>query len=142
VKRAVGVIAAVGLLGCAGERAPAGLSEPLVVRTASFKSGPLPGDAPVAADAGTPAGPRVTAIGLLNAIAFAGRPGKSVTGRTSTDAVAIAVSFADAGSGYWIQPLGAPDTLNGGGVPVQREHRGARTSSGRSRPQPAATRSA
>jgi len=68
----------------------------------------LPSTAPA------PDGPRLTTIQTISGIAFAGQTGKVISGRTTRDAVAIAVRFADAGSGYWIQPLGVADLLNGG----------------------------
>jgi hypothetical protein len=103
--------------GCGGERAPEAYDEPMKVRTAVFKSGPLPGLAP--ADGGVPtdagaAGPRVTLIELISGLARAGQAGKALGGRTSTDAVAVAVAFEGAGTGYWIQPTGFPDPTRGG----------------------------
>jgi hypothetical protein len=107
-------IIALAPLGCAGEPAPIGLGEPITIATAAFKPGSLPGSAPAGADARTVAGPRITAIQTISGLAFAGQAGKAVSGRASTDAVAIALRFAGAGTGYWVQPLGVADLLNGG----------------------------
>src|SRR6185436_17635651 len=70
----------------------------------------------VAVAPGEPAapGPSVTAILSLSGLATAGQSGKALAGRTSTDAAAIAVGFAGAGSGYWLQPVGFPDPVNAG----------------------------
>jgi hypothetical protein len=112
-------------VGCAGG-APsvAGLGEPIVIETAVFKAGPLPGTPPPSpdagagagadTDAGAPAGPAVTAVQLPSGLGFAGQAGKSLSGLTSPDAVAVAVKLASAGSGYWLQPVGFPDPTAGG----------------------------
>ncbi len=98
---------------CGGETAALGLGEPIQVKTAVFKAGALPG---VAVAPGEPAapGPSVTAILSLSGLATAGQAGKALSGRTSTDAAAIAVGFDGAGSGYWLQPVGFPDPVNAG----------------------------
>jgi hypothetical protein len=105
VRRALLIVA---LLGCGGERAPAALEQPVVVRTAVWKAGELPGSPP-----GDGPGPAVTATIAASGIAFAGQSGKAVSGRASRDAVAVAVRFPGAGTGYWVQPLGLADPSNG-----------------------------
>lgn len=107
------------LAGCGGERSPVGYSEPMKVRTAVFKEGTLPGLSPP--DGGFPAGPdaglagpRVTLVELISGLTRAGQSGKTLGGRTTTDAVAVAVAFEGAGTGYWLQPTGFPDPTRGG----------------------------
>jgi hypothetical protein len=106
-------------VGCGGERSPTAYSEPMKVRTAVFKEGALPGAPPPdggfpsGADAGV-AGPRVTLVELISGLTRAGQSGKTLGGRTTTDAVAVAVAFEGAGTGYWLQPTGFPDPTRGG----------------------------
>jgi hypothetical protein len=115
------LLTALGLaaVGCGGERAPVAYGEPMKVRTAVFKEGALPGlpppdgGFPAGPDAGVP-GPRVTLIELVSGLARAGQSGKALGGRTSTDAVAVAVAFEGAGTGYWLQPTGLPDPTRQG----------------------------
>lgn len=105
--------ALVALGACGGERAPTAYAEPIKVRTAVFKPGPLPGTL-AASDAGAVGGPRVTLVELTSGLARAGQAGKTLGGRTSPDAAAIAVAFDGAGSGYWLQPTGFPDPTRRG----------------------------
>ena len=97
---------AIVLAACSGVRSESALGEPLRVRSASFKEGALPG---------TPgARPEVTSIETASNVVRPGQTDKSISGRTSTDAVAVAVAFADIGTGYWVFPVGGPDPANGG----------------------------
>ncbi|MBX3225865.1 MAG: hypothetical protein KIT84_30190 [Labilithrix sp.] len=93
------------LIACSGVEARSGLDEPLQVRGGSFKSGALPGGAER---------PEVTAIESASLVLRPGQTEKAVLGRTSTDAAAVAVRFADLGTGYWVIPVGGPDPSNGG----------------------------
>ena len=113
-RRLLAAAGLVGVIGCAGAAAPLALDEPIRVQSAAFKAGPLPGTPQAPPDAGAPSGPRVTAIQTISGLAFPGQVGKAISGRTSTDAVAVGVRIAGAGTGYWVQPLGAADLLNGG----------------------------
>jgi hypothetical protein len=107
------VIASAG--GCSGESSPAALDEPLVVRSATFKSGSLPGVLPVdGTDAGPPPGSRVTVVDSVNNVFHAGQSGKSLSGRATDDALSIGARFGDLGTGFWIVPTGAPDPTNPG----------------------------
>jgi len=112
--RSLLAIAIVGAAGCGSQTAPLALGEPIRVQNAAFKAGDLPGTPPSPPDAGVAGGPRVTAIQTISGIAFAGQVGKAISGRTSPDAAAVGVRIAGAGTGYWVQPLGAADLLNGG----------------------------
>ncbi|WP_050432076.1 hypothetical protein [Chondromyces crocatus] len=96
------------LAACTGEPAWLGLDEPLRVPGGTFKEGALPGTPPV------PSGeaqlsPRVTVIESVNNVVRPGQEGKTLHGRTTTDAVAVALRFADLGTGYWVVPVGGPD---------------------------------
>lgn len=101
------------LASCSGEPSPSGLDEPLRVASGAFKNGALPG-APPAAEGATGAPPLVTSLEAASTLVRLGQTGKSLVGRTSTDAVAVAVGFADLGTGYWVFPVDAPDPQNNG----------------------------
>lgn len=101
---------AIVLAGCTGVSADLGLDEPLRVSNARFVEGPLPGIAPDAAGTATPA---ITNVELANAVIRIGQANKNLSGRASTDAVAVAVAFTGLGTGYWVSPLGPPDPLEG-----------------------------
>lgn len=90
---------------CNGVSADLGLDEPLRVPGARFVEAPLPGEPPE----GEPIAPAVTLVETPNAVVRLGQAGKELSGRTSTDAVAIAIAMADLGGGYWVTPLGPPD---------------------------------
>lgn len=95
------------LAGCSGESAPAGFGEPLRVLGGAFKVGELPGTPPL--DGGAPARPDVTAVNSVNNILRPGQASKTLSGLVSDDASAVALRFADLGTGYWLVPPGAPD---------------------------------
>jgi hypothetical protein len=97
---------AIALAACSGVEARAGLGEPLRIPQAAFKEGALPS---------TPgAKPEVTAIETASTLVRSRQSGKSIGGRTSPEAVAVAIAFADLGTGYWVFPVGGPDPANGG----------------------------
>jgi hypothetical protein len=101
--------------GCSGETSPLALDEPIVVRAASFEPGSLPGVLPVdGTDAGPPPGSRVTVVDSVNNVIHAGQSGKSLSGRSTDDALSIGARFGDLGTGYWIVPTGAPDPTTPG----------------------------
>jgi hypothetical protein len=113
--RALAWLALAAVLGapaCDSATLPAGLDEPIRVRAAVFKGGELPGTAP---DPAAPVAPvAITLVESTNSVVVAGLAAKNLSGRASADAVAVAVRFADLGSGYWVFPVGAPDPSNGG----------------------------
>ncbi len=101
--------------GCSSETSPLALGEPIVVRSASFKAGSLPGVLPASgSDAGPPPGSRVTVVDSVNNVLHAGQSGKALSGRTTDDALSIGARFGDLGTGFWIVPTGAPDPTNPG----------------------------
>ncbi|MFT3773687.1 MAG: hypothetical protein QM820_50580 [Minicystis sp.] len=106
MKRAIPLLA-LAWLGCSGEASPTGFGEPIRVLEGVFKAGDLPGTPPV--DGGTPAKPNVTAVNSANNILRPGQASKSLTGVVTDDASAVAVRFADLGTGYWLVVPGAPD---------------------------------
>lgn len=110
--RARAAVLFLALAGCSGQPVLPGVGEPLVVRSATFVSGPLPGTPPV--DEGTPASPAVTTIQSVNNAFSAGQAGASYSGDVSDDATAVAVRFPELGTGYWVFVPGAPDAVNPG----------------------------
>ena len=99
-------------------QADVGLGEPIQVTGGQFISGPLPGSPPAPAssgtageDAGAPviAPLSVTSVGFQNATIVSGISGTSVTGLTTSDAVAVGVQLAGAGTGYWVVPVQGQD---------------------------------
>lgn len=116
MRRARGVLALAAAVGAGagcfgGELAELGLAEPVRVRGAQFRSGPLPGLPP---EDGAPAiTPAITIVELANNVVRIGQVGKQVAGRTSTDAVAVAMAFDGLGTGYWVAPVGPRDPTAG-----------------------------
>lgn len=101
------------LLGCGGEPSPLGLFEPIRVRNAELKRGPLPGEH-LPSEAPTPTtGAQVTSIETNGAILFQRQRGRVLSGRTSTSAFSIGVGLAGIGYGYWVSPVGGPDPMVG-----------------------------
>lgn len=100
------------LAACSGESGKSGLGEPLLVRNATFKEGPLPG-AP-ATDGGDSDGVTITAIETSSTVLRPGQGEKTLTGRASVGAVAVALALGDLGHGYWLLPVDGPDPLNNG----------------------------
>lgn len=104
--------AAIALLyACSGVRVETGIAEPLRVRNATFQAGELPGEPP-SPNAGTR--PLVTSLETASTIVRRGQTEKSILGRTSPEAVAVGVRFADLGSGWWVLPVDAPDPATNG----------------------------
>jgi hypothetical protein len=100
------------LAACNGTASPLGVDEPLRVQNAAFKSGELPGSPPPEdpSDPGEDRDqPLVTQLMSQNLSALPGQVGKRITGFASDDAYSVGLRFADAGSGYWVLPVGAPD---------------------------------
>lgn len=81
-----------------------GADEPLLVANATFTSGKLPDD-------GREAIPLTTS---LSSQAYAGGPERTLSGRASLDAYAVAVRLKEVGTGYWVVPVGLPDLIDPG----------------------------
>lgn len=86
---------------------PVGFDEPFIGQTAVFKHGDLP--------EGTE-GPALTTFSGGFASASPGANGLRLGGNVVESAYSVGVRFADAGSGYWVQPVGALDPI----VPGER----------------------
>jgi hypothetical protein len=92
------------LVSCAGERSPSGIGEPIRVRNGVLKEGPLP--------AGP--GPAITAIETASTVLRPGQGEKTLSGRASPGASAIALALGGRGNGYWLVGVDGPDPLNAG----------------------------
>lgn len=89
---------ALALLGCTGEvDASIGLLEPVRVIAGSFHAGSL-----AEAGEGTLA---ITSIESASGLVLVGERDRLVVGRTSEDAYAIGLRFAELGSGWWTVPV-------------------------------------
>jgi hypothetical protein len=91
--------------GCGGEPSLIGLEEPIRVTGATFHEGELPGRPPGSGAAG----PRPTVLESVNNVLRPGQGGKTVSGRTTADASAVALRLEGLGTGFWTLPVGAPD---------------------------------
>jgi hypothetical protein len=111
------------LAACDGESNNGAVAEPFRVRGAQFIAGELPGASPApevdaggmndGADGGatSAAALSVTGIVTLNPNVYPGEGGKQISGRATGDTAAVALRFADMGTGYWVLPIGALDPL-------------------------------
>lgn len=119
---AVSRMALIALFGagvaCSSESGTAGIEEPLRVFDGQFFEGELPGTPPLTerelTGGVTPVSPNVTSVDGASGVLLRGDPLRVMRGRATTDAVAVAVRFAELGSGYWLRPVGAPDAANEG----------------------------
>jgi hypothetical protein len=80
------------------------VSEPIVVTGATFNSGALPNDG----------GAELPLTTSISNAALAGGPEKTLSGRATLQAYAVAVSMKDASNGYWVVPVGLPDLVDPG----------------------------
>jgi hypothetical protein len=105
-------------VGCSdGVPADVGIGEPIQVSGGQFIRGSLPGSPPAAvgtqtdAGAATPGSLSVTSVTFQNAFLVSGINGTSVTGLTTSDAVAVGVQLKNAGTGYWVVPVQGQDVM-------------------------------
>ncbi len=85
------------VLACTGEvDAPIGLLEPVRVVSGSFHPGAL---------ASASAGPEVTAIESASGLVLVGERDRLLVGRTTENAYAIGLRFAELGTGWWTVPV-------------------------------------
>lgn len=89
------------LIACSSQPAASGIGEPIQVVGGQFIAGDLPANA---------GGPSVTSIALNSPLVIPGAAGKGVQGRVADTASAVAMRFADMGSGYWVVPVAEPDS--------------------------------
>jgi hypothetical protein len=102
------------LVACSSEKLTPALEEPVRVTGAQFRKGLLPGSPPPSDPETEAPSPKVTSISLAGLLVTPGYAGKRISGRASTDAIAVGLRLDDLGSGYWVFPVGAPDpTANG-----------------------------
>jgi hypothetical protein len=97
------------LVACSGEKLTPALEEPIRVTGAQFRKGLLPGSPPPTDPEAEAPSPKVTSISLAGLLVTPGYSGKRISGRASTDSVAVGLRLDDLGSGYWVIPVGAPD---------------------------------
>jgi hypothetical protein len=104
---------------CSGEPIPSGLTEPLYVHGAQFISGALPGTpapagqnpklvSPTVTVSQEPTLPNSPIVGVV-----AGQSDRVFSGHATPTGASLGVRLKDAGSGYWLVPLGAPDPMDG-----------------------------
>jgi hypothetical protein len=105
------------LLGCSSDPVTVGLTEPLRVRDGQFQEGSLPGLPPQTLEQilaeEPPIPPTFTSLDARPGPIEVGEE-RSLSGRTTSDAVAVAIGFPDLGSGYWVAPTQAADPTNNG----------------------------
>jgi hypothetical protein len=104
-------LAFIALAACTGRDADPGLGEPLRVRGGTFIAEPLPGLPPDAS--ASPGSPAITLVQLESSEVRLGQAGKRISGRTSTDAVAVGIAFEGLGTGHWVAPVGPRDPTAG-----------------------------
>jgi hypothetical protein len=116
MKRGLSCAIALVAAGCGGEPITQGLTEPIRVLGAQFRSGPLPGDPPLTleqlAEGAQLVRPYPTPPEVAGRIVNAGELDFPVNGRASADTYAVAFQIAGAGTGYWLVPVSAPDPSN------------------------------
>ena len=101
--RCAAVCAALLLAACTGEiEQQVGYFEPLRVPDGALIEEDLTQD---------PDGPAVTALEAGSGIVNVGQRDRTLGGRTTADAYAIAVRFEDLGSGWWVRPVDDLDPM-------------------------------
>jgi hypothetical protein len=114
-----GACASAIFAGCDGGQSPVtGVGEPIQVQRGQFIAGELPGAPPLAGDAGSGVSAdagisplSVVSLGFNSTQVLPGMSGKSFSGDVSDDSAAVGVCIADLGTGYWVVPVGPPDTM-------------------------------
>ncbi len=109
VQNILAILVVATLAGCDGATNDPGRDQPLQIAGATLRPGQLP--APPAED---PTGPlQVTAIELTSGHAGPGEQ-RSISGRTTSAAYAVALQLAGEGDGYWVQPVDGLDPQQAG----------------------------
>lgn len=107
--RTAGLVTLALLSGCTREvDSPLGLLEPLRVVGGNFHAGALPT---------TTDGPEVTSIETASGLVLVGERDRLLIGRTTADAYAIGLRFAELGTGWWTVPVQDLDPM----FPGQRD---------------------
>jgi hypothetical protein len=81
------------------------MGEPLRVENGQFHDGSLPSDV---------GGPKITLYNSANNLVHQGALSRKLTGNAARGSSAVAVRFADVGSGYWVVPVGVEDPQTDG----------------------------
>lgn len=91
------------LAGCTGElEQQVGLFEPIRVPAGEFIEEEI-------VEVGS--GPAVTSIAAASGILNVGQQGRSLVGRTTADAYAVALRLEDVGTGWWVRPVQDEDPM-------------------------------
>jgi hypothetical protein len=85
--------------------APTAANEPFRVENGQFHDGALPSDV---------GGPKITLYNSANNLVHQGALQRRLTGNAAKGSSAVAVRFADIGSGYWVVPVGVEDPQTDG----------------------------
>jgi hypothetical protein len=91
------------------------LTEPLQVESGQFGiAAPAAdaGGAPSTGDAGDGVDPQVTEVSFPGIVVHPGTEGLTVSGHATPTTQTVALGFAGLGTGYWVVPVGAPDTTD------------------------------
>jgi hypothetical protein len=86
-------------------RAPTAANEPIRVENGQFHDGAIPDDA---------GGPKITIYNSANNLVHQGALSRKLTGNAAKGSSAVAVRFADIGTGYWVVPVGVEDPQTDG----------------------------
>jgi hypothetical protein len=107
-------VALADVVSCTGPQASATLAigEPIRIESGQFVEGSLPGLS--SADAGAGLNPEVTDVTIANIAIAPGARSVTLSGHTTANAQAVALRFAGLGTGYWVFPVGPPDSTDNG----------------------------
>jgi len=100
------------LAACTGASSSPGVDQPIVVRGAQLRHGPLPGT-PLE-EGGVVSELRILSLENAESIIRLGQIGKTFSGRATGDVVAIGIALEGVGDSHWIIPVGPPDLNNPG----------------------------
>jgi hypothetical protein len=124
--RLVLVAASAALAACEAAAPSVVPTEPIELTGGQFIPGPLPGAAPddsLDAAAGRAGSSPLTidtgqVLGIARPVLplVAGATSQSFSGLATPDSVSIGVAMEGAGTGYWVVPVGGPDTFHSGWV--------------------------
>jgi hypothetical protein len=111
MNRALVIALSALVLACDGQPSNNGAAEPIRVPNGFFREGELPGlpvsEQPKDSQELLELTPRVAGITGGVGVVRPGQAGISLRGTSTEDAYSIAIKLADAGSGYWVKPVGA-----------------------------------
>jgi hypothetical protein len=100
------LLTGLALSACGSESASSGLAEPIRISNGQFFAGSFPD--------GHKGGPEVSQVGIRSTDFFAGAVGKPMAGDVDSRGQSVAIGLQGLGTGYWVVPVGAPDTLTPG----------------------------